>query len=63
MSLIYITIWGVSLLAGISALWALGWSVQRGDLRQGRAQALSIFDADDVLRQDEPTQPLSTRGD
>lgn len=44
MMVVYISIWGCMLLAGISSVWALAWCISKGQMRDTQAQARSIFD-------------------
>ena len=62
MLLIYITIWGFMLAAGVSAVWALVWSVGQGHFVDTEAQARSILDADDPEKQGTDLS-LSVQGD
>jgi cbb3-type cytochrome oxidase maturation protein len=56
MILIYLTIWGFMLAAGVSAVWALVWSMNHGHFADTEAQARSILDADD---HEKPSADLS----
>ena len=62
MLLIYLTIWGFMLAAGVSAVWALVWSANQGHLLDTEAQARSILDADDHENQG-ADMALSVQGD
>jgi nitrogen fixation-related uncharacterized protein len=62
MILIYLTIWGFMLAAGVSAVWALAWSIGQGHLVDTDAQARSILDADDPP-QEGAGDALSVQGD
>ena len=64
MMLTYLLIWGFTVLAGLSAVWALVWCIERGQLQQANAGV--IFDADDPQISDNSVneqQTLSTRGE
>jgi nitrogen fixation-related uncharacterized protein len=40
----FIFIWTMALAAGIGAVWALSWAISRGQFRNLRKAALTIFD-------------------
>lgn len=66
MSLIYIVIWGFVLLAGVTSISALAWSINDGQWRATAEDANSIFELDDSPKAPDKTSVasgLSTRGD
>lgn len=49
MFIVYVVIWGFTLAAAATAVWALAWAVQSGQFRDFRAGAASIFDAEEPV--------------
>ncbi|RYF09765.1 MAG: hypothetical protein EOO40_06335 [Deltaproteobacteria bacterium] len=65
MAILYVTIWGFALLAGLSSVGALVWALQNGQLGGTRRDAASIFALDDAVggTSEVPRAGLSTRGE
>jgi nitrogen fixation-related uncharacterized protein len=51
MFLISMLIWATALLGAVMTVWALAWAVQRGEFRNLRQGAASIFDAGEPIGQ------------
>ena len=49
MFLISMLIWATALLGAVMTVWALAWAVQRGEFRNLRQGAASIFDAGEPI--------------
>ena len=49
MFFVSILIWATALLGAIMTVWALAWAVQRGEFRNPRQGAESIFDAGEPI--------------
>lgn len=47
--IVYMVIWGFTLAAAATAIWALAWAVQSGQFRDFRAGAASIFDDEEPV--------------
>lgn len=66
MSLIYIVIWGFILLAGVTSVTALAWSIRADQWRGTPEDAAIIFNLDDAQktpREIAARDSLSTRGE
>jgi nitrogen fixation-related uncharacterized protein len=59
MKLVYLLIWGSMLILGASAVWALVWAIQHGEMSDFQAGAESIFDDDEPVGQ--PTDAFPER--
>lgn len=69
MSVSYLAVWALMLVFAASAIYALVWAIQHGQLRSFRAGARSIFDDEepvgvptDALVRDEPPPRAPARG-
>lgn len=49
MFFVSILIWLTALLGALMTVWALAWAVQRGEFRNPRKGAASIFDPDEPI--------------
>ncbi|MCA2966370.1 MAG: hypothetical protein ACK58M_07900 [Acidobacteriota bacterium] len=49
MFLISMIIWATALLGAVMTVWALSWAVKRGEFRNPRQGAASIFDAEEPI--------------
>lgn len=47
--LVYLLIWGSTIIFGASAVWALVWAIQRGEMSDFKAGAESIFDDEEPV--------------
>lgn len=49
MTIVYIATFGLALLFGVTAIWALAWAIRTGQFRSFRRGAASIFDEEEPI--------------
>lgn len=57
MKLVYLLIWGSTLVFGGSAVWALVWAIRNGQMSNLQAGAESIFDEEEPVGKQTDTFP------
>ncbi len=62
MFLISMIIWATALLAAVMTVWALTWAIKRGEFRNLRKGAASIFDAGEPIGRQTDYFPSARKG-
>lgn len=62
MFLISMIIWATALVGAVMTVWALSWAVQRGEFRNLKKAAASIFDDEEPIGRQTDFFPIARKG-
>jgi nitrogen fixation-related uncharacterized protein len=61
MKVVYLLIWGSTLIFGSTAVWALVWAIRNGQMSNFKAGAESIFDEEEPVGKPTDAFPEANR--